>query len=123
MAAAKQQQTSALDQLKQSLSDAIDAFTSNRFKILQQAMNDGGQADVDKVLSEYDTLRDGYFQLIKTQLDENNAQYDVLTKQAKAETKSLQSDIENLSAVTTVIDDLTTVVNLVGRIIMVLGVA
>lgn len=111
------------DQLQQALSDAIDLFARNRFAILQDAVKQGGEAEVNQVLTEYDALRDAYYQLLRTQLDQNNAQYDTLTKQAKAETTSLKSTIKDLGEITAIIGALTTVVNTVGRVLMVLGVA
>lgn len=110
------------EQLKFTLSQAIGEFNNNRAAILQLANTNGGQVAVHKVEQEYDALRDAYFEILKRQLDKNNYLYDQLTTSANNETEKLRASLNQLNNINDIINLSTTVINLVGRILIVLGV-
>ncbi|MCA0229176.1 MAG: hypothetical protein LCH91_01850 [Bacteroidetes bacterium] len=109
-------------QLKNSLSTTISEFNKRRFQILQKAFQDGGQDEVLKLEEEYDALRDAYFEILKRELDENNHLYAKLLKAANDETENLTQSIKQLNNINDIIKLTTAVINLVGRILIVLGI-
>ena len=110
------------EQLKKQLSEAIAEFNKHRARILIAAQTSGGQEAVRKVEEEYDALRDAYYELIKRELDQNNHLYEQLISAANSETVKLKETIANLEDINTLINLTTSVFNLVGRIIIVLGI-
>jgi hypothetical protein len=110
-----------LDDLKSRISNAIAQYASNRPQILKAAFENGGQAQIQLVESEHDALQDAYDELIHRELDDNNSKYEGLLAEAIAETKSLNTDIKGLKDIATIIQDITTVVNIVGRLVMITG--
>lgn len=110
------------EQLKLTLSQAIGEFNSNRSAILQLAYTNGGQSAVNKLEQEYDALRDSYFEILRHQLDKNNHQYEQLINAANSETDKLRASINQLNNINDIISSATAVINLVGRILIVLGV-
>lgn len=110
------------EQLKLTLSQAIGAFNSNRAAILQLAHTNGGQAAVIKVEQEYDALRDAYFEILRRQLDKNNHLYEQLLIAVNSETEKLKVSVNQLNNINSITTLATTVINLVGRILIVLGV-
>ncbi|NWJ52094.1 MAG: hypothetical protein HXX14_14660 [Bacteroidetes bacterium] len=110
------------EQLKITLGQVIAEFSNNRAKILQSAFNNGGEAEVDKLEQEYDVLRDAYFEILKRQLDKNNHLYEQLTSSAIAETDRLKDSVQQMNNINEIISLTTSVINLVGRVILVLGV-
>ncbi|PYF74863.1 hypothetical protein [Pedobacter nutrimenti] len=109
-------------ELKKSLSAAIAQFNSKRSQLLQAAFQSGGQDAVEKLEQEYDVLRDAYFEILQRELDENNHLYKQLTDQAKTEADNLTKSIKQLNNINDIINLATSVINLVGRILIVLGV-
>jgi DNA gyrase inhibitor GyrI len=110
------------EQLKLALSQAIGEFNINRAAILQLANTSGGQAAIIKVEQEYDALRDAYFEILRRQLDKNNYLYEQLIDVANSETERLRASVNQLNNINDIINLSTAVVNLVGRILIVLGV-
>ena len=110
-----------MDDVKQAISDAIDAFNSNRYDILQAAFKEGGRTEVDSLNQEYDTLRDAYFELVNRELDENNGQYADLTQQASAATLRLTQVVAAFATASQVVNAMASVIDIVGRVIMILG--
>lgn len=108
--------------LKAALSQAIAGFNNKRSEILQAAFSNGGQESVNKIEQEYDALRDAYFELLKRELDKNNHLYERLISAASTETGKLGKSVEQISNINNIIDLTTSVVNLLGRIIIVLGI-
>jgi len=109
------------EELKAALAQTIADFNNNRAQILQAAFSTGGQETVTKIEQEYDALRDAYFELLKRQLDKNNHLYEQLMLAAGTETGRLNTSIGQVSNINSIIDLTTSVVNLLGRIIIVLG--
>ena len=110
------------EQLKSALSQAISEFNNNRASILQLAFNTGGQKAVNVLETEYDALRDAYFEILKSQLDKNNHLYNKLITDANVETENLKNSINQLNNINAIIDSATAIINLIGRILIVLGV-
>lgn len=104
------------------LAAAITAFDRKRANIIAAAFADGGADRVAEVLKEYTALRDAAFELNRAQLDANNADYKELMTQCDTETDALKATIKRLQSIADVMDTLTKVINLVGRILIVLGV-
>lgn len=109
------------EQLKITISQAIGEFNNKRAAILQLAFNNGGQDAVKKVEQEYDALRDAYFEILRRQLDKNNHLYEQLISAANKETENLRASVAQLNNINSIIDLATSVINLVGRVILVLG--
>jgi hypothetical protein len=112
----------ATDDLKAQLDDAIRVFNVKRVALLQSAFDKGGDDQVMQLESEYDALRDSYFEIISRELDENNHRYDQLVSDATDAAKDLNKSISSVGEVATVIDRASKVVNLVGRLVIALGV-
>lgn len=110
------------EQLKASLNNAITAFNSNRAKILQLAFNAGGQEAVSGLEQKYDDLRQAYFDILKKQLNQNNAQYLQLITSANSEAAKLTTSINQLNNINDIINLVTSVVSLAGTVISVLGI-
>ncbi|MGO4770690.1 hypothetical protein ACEN2I_03430 [Flavobacterium sp. W22_SRS_FK3] len=109
-------------ELKKSLSAAISQFNSKRSQLLQTAYQAGGEAAVEKLEEEYDALRDSYFKILQRELDENNHRYIQLTTVAKEEADNLTKSLKKLNNVNEIVDLTTSVINLVGRILIVLAI-
>jgi hypothetical protein len=112
----------ATEELKKELDDAIRVFNLKRVALLQSAFERGGDDQVMQLESEYDALRDSYFELVSRELDENNHRYDQLVSDATDATRDLSKSISTVGEVATVIDRASRVVNLVGRLLITLGV-
>jgi DNA repair exonuclease SbcCD ATPase subunit len=110
------------EQLKLTLSQAIREFNNHRSAILQLAFTGGGQTAVDKVEQEYDALRDSYFEILRRQLDKNNHLYEQLISAANTETEKLLTSVNQLDNINDIINLATSVINFIGRIVIVLGV-
>lgn len=108
--------------LKIALAGAIGEFSANRAAILELAFANGGQEVVQKLESEYDVLRDAYFEILKRQLDRNNHLYGQLIKAANEEVENLKTSIKQVNNINDIIQLTSTVINLVGRILIVLGI-
>ena len=110
------------EQLKLTLSQAIDDFNNNRTAILQLAFNTGGQDAVIKLEQEYDSLHNSYIEILKKQLDKNNHLYEQLISSANEETERLRVSVNQLNNINEITELATTVINSIGRILIVLGV-
>jgi len=110
------------EELKARLSKAISEFNNNRYKILKLAYDSGGNSAVQKAEEEYDALRDAYFEILRRQLDKNNHLYEQLIKNANTETNKLTESIQQLENINKIIELTAAVVNLIGRIIITLGI-
>lgn len=109
------------ERLKTTLVQAISEFNSKRAEILQLAFDQGGRPAVTKLEQEYDALRDAYFEICKQQLDKNNHLYVQLINTATDETDKLRNTIQSLTNINDITNSLTIVVNIIGRLIIVLG--
>jgi len=110
------------EQLKLELSKVIGEYSNNRAAILQLAQTNGGQVAINKVEQEYDALRDAYFEILRRQLDKNNHLYEQLITAANSETEKLRTSVNQLNNINDIINLSTAVINLIGRIVIVLGV-
>lgn len=110
------------EQLKIKLSQAIGDFNNNRTAILKLAFDSGDQKAVVNVEREYDALRNAYFEILRRQLDQNNHLYEELMAAANSETEKLRTSLNQLNNINSIINSATTVVNLVGRILIMLAV-
>ncbi|MEO8532375.1 MAG: hypothetical protein ABI441_01425 [Flavobacterium sp.] len=110
------------EELKKSLSEAISEFNNKRTQLLQAAFQEGGEPALDKLVEEYDALRDAYFEILKRELDKNNPRYIQLTTATKAEADNLAKSLKKINNVNEIIDLTTSVINLVGRVLIVLGI-
>lgn len=110
------------EQLKIALSEAIGDFNNQRAEILERALNEGGRPAVTKLVQEYDDLRDAYFEILRRELDPTNHLYEKLMTAAKNEAESLKDSISQFNNINEIINLTTSVINLVGRALIVLGV-
>lgn len=110
------------EQLKMALSQAIGEFNNNRTSILRLAFESGDHNAVTKVEQEYDALRSAYFEILRRQLDKNNHLYEKLIAAANSETERLRASVNQLNNINDIINLTTAVINLVGRIIIMLAV-
>lgn len=110
------------EQLKKALSQAIGEFNNNRVSILQLAFDSGDLKAVTKIEQEYDALRSAYFEILRRQLDKNNYMYEELITAANSETENLRASVNQLNNINEIINLTTTVVNLVGRILIMLAI-
>ncbi|PZU88630.1 MAG: hypothetical protein DI529_05380 [Chryseobacterium sp.] len=108
-------------ELKKSLSTAISQFNAKRSQLLQEAFQSGGQDAVQKIEQEYDTLRDAYYEILQRQLDENHHLYTQLISAAKTEADELTKSVKQLNNINEIINLATEVINLVGRVLIVLA--
>jgi len=110
------------EQLKAELDLAITAFNTRRTALLREAFDEGGDAAVASLQQQHDALRSAFFELLKRQLDRNNAQFVALTSAATLEAAALTSAIESLANVASIIRLAASVVGLIGKVTTVLGV-
>jgi len=110
------------EELQQRIMNAIVAYNRRRAQVLQQAFTDGGVDLVEALEREYDTLRDAYFELVRTQLDQNNHRYQQLTEQAAATAGEIEQSVSSLTSTTQLLNTIAGVVNLIGRVLIVLGI-
>ena len=110
------------EQLKTALSQAIGEFNNRRAEILEQAFNEGGRPAVTRLVEEYDALRDAYFEILRRELDANNHLYEKVLTAANNEVEKLEESISQLNNINEIINLITSVINLVGRALIVLGV-
>ncbi|MEW5677179.1 hypothetical protein ABGT15_12770 [Flavobacterium enshiense] len=108
-------------QLKLALSQAIGEFNNHRSEIIDLAYQNGGQTAVKKIENEYDALRDAYFEILKRELDKNNHLYEELVNVANSETERLKASLKQLNNINDIIKLTTSVINMVGRVLIVLG--
>jgi hypothetical protein len=106
-----------LDDLKSKLSDIISSYNSNRATILAKALKDGGVDAVNKLEQGSGAIRDAYFEILRAQLDDNNAEYSSLAQAALNETTSLQISITQLNTINEIIDNSGKVISAVGRLL------
>lgn len=110
------------EHLRVLLSQTIGEFNSKRSEILQLAYKEGGHEAVNRVVNEYDVLRDAYFEIVRRQLDRNNHQYEQLINIANSETEKLRRSVSQLRSVGEIITLSGVVINLLGRILIILGI-
>ncbi|AGY54564.1 hypothetical protein BRDCF_p1937 [Bacteroidales bacterium CF] len=110
------------EHLRVLLSQTIGEFNNKRSEILQLAYKEGGREAVDKVINEHNVLRDAYFEIVRRQLDRNNYQYEQLINIANSETEKLRRSVSQLRSVGEIITLSGVVINLLGRILIILGI-
>ncbi|MPM95969.1 hypothetical protein SDC9_143125 [bioreactor metagenome] len=110
------------EHLRVLLSQTIGEFNRKRSEILQVAYKEGGREAVDRVINEHDVLRDAYFEILRRQLDRNNYQYEQLINAANSETEKLRRSVSQLRSVGEIITLSGVVINLLGRILIILGI-
>jgi len=110
------------EHLRVLLSQTIGEFNSKRSEILQLAYKEGGHEAVNRVVNEYDVLRDAYFEIVRRQLDRNNHQYEQLINIANSETEKLRRSVSQLRSAIEIINLSGVVISLIGRILIVLGI-
>lgn len=104
------------------LSQTIGEFNNKRSEILQLAFKEGGHDAVNRVVNEYDVLRDAYFEIVRRQLDRNNHQYEQLINAANYETEKLRRSVSQLRSAIEIINLSGVVISLIGRILIILGI-
>ena len=109
------------DELKNSLSAAISQYNAKRTQLLQAALQSGGQDAVQALEDKYDALRNAYNEILQKELDENNAQYEQLTSAAATEVDKLKESVQQLNNINDTISLVTSVLNLVARVMTVLA--
>lgn len=109
------------EELKAKLSKAIETFNRNRVVLLKNAFQEGGDLQVDQLLNENDDLRDTFFEILQRQLDRNNHRYLELVGKANDTTDQLQTSIDSLDKIASVINNMASVISAVGRALIVLG--
>jgi methionine synthase II (cobalamin-independent) len=110
------------EQFKIALSHAIGEFNNNRTSILKLAFESGDLNDVEMIEQEYDALRSAYFEILRRQLDKNNHLYVGLISAANTETERLRESIYQLNNINDIINLTTAVVNLVGRLLIMVAI-
>ncbi|QQT56170.1 hypothetical protein I6I98_13265 [Sphingobacterium multivorum] len=110
------------EQLKITLSQTIASFNNNRAAILRLALNNGGDEAIEKVENEYDTLRSAYFEILRNELDANHHLYEQLITATNSETERLKKSVLSLNNINEIIKLTTEVINLIGRILIVLAI-
>lgn len=110
------------EHLRVLLSQTIGEFNNKRSEILQLAYKEGGREAVDRLVNEYDVLRDAYFEIVRRQLDINNHQYEQLINAANYETEKLRRSVSQLRSAIEIINLSGVVINILGRILIVLGI-
>lgn len=81
-------------ELKTQLSTALDSFKKNRFKLLGEAQKKGGQALVQQLEAEYDSLKEQHALLLKQQLDSNLRDFKELVNASIEEVARLQQALQ-----------------------------
>lgn len=110
------------EELQVQIMNAIAAYNQHRAQILQDALNHGGAPLVEQLEGEYEALRDAYFELIRRQLDRNNHRYDQLTQEAASTASAIEQSVTSLANTTQILNTIAGAVNLIGRILIVLGI-
>lgn len=110
------------EDLQRQVMRAIEAYNRRRFDVLRLAMEEDGPERVDELESEYDALRDAYFELIRTELDQNNHRYQQITDQAAATASAIEQSVATLASTAAVLNTIASTVNLLGRVLVVLGI-
>jgi hypothetical protein len=109
-------------ELAEQLKAAINDFDKKRSRIISDAFTTGGADKVNEVLTEYSALRDAAFEVNQAQLDANNADYAQVITDCKAAVEALKADIAALAGVAKILQSIASIVRLVGRALIVLGV-
>jgi RNA processing factor Prp31 len=110
-----------LEELKKALGDSMTTYCTHRARTIEEAYNNGGSEKVRDLEEEYSNLKDAYYEITARQLMRNDPRYDSLIKEAIKANKDLQDDIENLKDISKIINAMTSVVNIIGKIIVILG--
>jgi len=100
---------------------ALNKFDSQGAELLQDAFNQGGTDAIIKLQNEQQALRDSLFELMRRQLVANSAQFPNLMADTIAATKTITNSINSLAGFATILGNITTVVNLVGRVLILFG--
>src|SRR5215471_11654111 len=103
------------------MQNALDRYDEQRATLLQNAFDQGGADAVAKLEDEHQALRDSLFELMKRQLVANSAQFPTLMDDTISATKAITSSINSLSKISDVLGNITQVVNLVGRLVLLFG--
>ncbi len=115
----------ALDQrqiaLSKEIQRALDKYDEQRATLLEKAFEEGGADAVSQLEDEHQALRDSLFELMTRQLVANSAQFPNLMDDTINATKAITSSIDSLSTVASVLGNITQVVNLVGRVLVLFG--
>ncbi len=110
------------EQLKQRLSLALTEFEKQMAKIVQLASEQGGTEMVAKVLEEYRYLHDGYFEIMRMNMDKHHPDYEQIIKVANSEIDKLRDDIKKTEKVKDILNSTTVVVNFLGRTVIALSI-
>jgi len=106
----------ALNELNNS---AIEIFNSKKIAMIDKDREQGG--DGHAVWDALDTLRRARSKLTQRALDANQPGFDQLAKSAKAATEDLNGSIDELETVSDVLNKVSRVVSLVGKILIMFG--
>jgi hypothetical protein len=100
------------------LTRAIDSFETKKASILEKAFQEGGAALVVELVNEVEALKDARFELLRANLDKNNAAFSALVERFKDETEALGDSIKRLQTIAKVLEGIANVVNLIARLIV-----
>jgi hypothetical protein len=107
--------------LANAIQDDLDSYDQKRAALLQKAFDEGGADAVAKLEDEHQALKDSLFELMKRQLVANSAKFPTMMDDTIAATKAITSSIDSLSKVSDILGNITQVVNLVGRLVLLFG--
>ena len=107
--------------LVDAMTQALRQFSLQQHTLLQKAFEEGGTDRVIRLIEEVRDMEDARFDLIQRKLDSNAAKFSKLAEAAKAETKALEKDIEELESVAKILGTIARIVDLVGRILIRFG--
>jgi hypothetical protein len=107
--------------LAKEMQTALDSYDIQRAALLDRAFKEGGADAVLKLEDEHQALRDALFELMSRQLLANSAKFPSLLDDTIAAAKAITSSIDKLTSIAKVLGNITQVVNLVGRLVVLFG--
>jgi len=111
------------EMLIDALSETIGDYSSKRATILKKAFDENGAAAVAELEEEYEALLDARYELRLRALDRNHHLYAALIQAATDEVARLKTDIKTLRNISKLSGVIAAVVDIVGRIILILALA
>lgn len=108
--------------LQEEMARSLRDFNLNRPALLQKAFEEGGSVAVERLLSDFDDLRDAYHSILRAKLDRNNHRYADLLAEATEEVTRLRQSVGSLQAAEKVLEGLASTISVLGRALIVLAV-
>jgi hypothetical protein len=116
--------TSTPDQkvvLQGGIKSDVETYNKKRSQILKKAYEEGGPEAVASLEDEYVALCNADFELTRHELQVNHPKYAELLGNATVCTKTLQSSMDKLDTTVKVLDCMSKLVNVIGRILILLS--